>query len=263
MIKILYCQTIFLASENLKEKNFNSLKSLKYIIEDLPSNCKIIFKIKGWCYKEKFWIELVDLIKTLPIDIEFSRLDHNYGKSYTVNKIISECKEDFDYILTCDSDIVFLENQHYIERLLEFYEKFSEKKIGLLALNQKGMNCHIYSEQTTVINYEGKFFKEEIRGTGGIAGGCFFISKEIWKKVNGYDCMGVFCGEDGMLMSKIFRSGLKCFLIKTLDVYHPYDFPGENYRKWKRKQKLVNNNITEKILEKMSKISVEELWNKE
>lgn len=64
-------------------------------------------------------------------------------------------------------------------------------------------------------------------------------------------------------MSKILRLGLECFLIKTIDVFHPYDYPDENYRRWKRKQKLINNNVTEKMLESMSKIFVEELWNKE
>lgn len=264
MIRILFCQPIFLASEKLKEKNFNSIKSLKYIIEYLPRDYEIIFKLEGWSFKDKFWREFEELVSSLPIQIEYKRLEHNYGKAYIINKIVREHTDDFNYILTCDSDIIFLENQHYIERLVESMEKFPTEKRGIISLNQKICTFHKYQFMKNSFIYDGLYSKEELKKGPGIAGGCFFIPNERWKIIGGYDLRGIRFGDDGNLFSKNLISGAENYMFSTLSVIHPRDFPDENFRKWKRKEMSIKRGIMGKEeLEELSKKSIEELWNHE
>ena len=114
------------------------------------------------------------------------------------------------------------------------------------------------------LTYSGSYFKEELKWGGGIAGGCFFISNERWKIIEGYDLKGIRFGDDGNLFSKNLKSGVKNYMFYTLSVIHPPDFPGENFRKWKRKEMSVKRGILDKEqLEELSKKSIEELWNHE
>lgn len=270
MIRILFCQPIFLASEKLKEKNFDSIKSLKYIIEYLPYDYEIIFKLEGWAFKDKFWSEFVELVSSFPIQIEYRRLEHNYGKAYVINKIVREHRDDFDYILTCDSDIVFLENQHYLERLVECNKTHPERE--LISMNLLKMDAHNWKILNKKKEYDGKFNKEIFfyndSIAGGIAGGCFFINKKSWKIISGYRQINVFGGDDGVMMSDLYKKNIKTCVLKTLSVIHPWDVPGVKifggqYRLWKSKLNQDKTEKTKQELEELSKKSIEELWNHE
>lgn len=259
-MKILFCQPIFLGNKCLKEKNINSLKSLPYLIESLPTNYDIKFRLEGWSYKQEYWEEFCKILENFSFDIECQRLEHNYGKAYVINKIVKECQWDFDYIFTCDSDIIFLENQNYFTRLIASEKILPKNKIGLLAPNQLKLCAHNYSDLKEEIKYEGDFGNEILRSGPGVAGGCFLISKKLWLDVGGYTPMGVFCGEDGNLVGKIMTRGMKNYVMVNLNVVHPYDLPKEKYRVWKSKQKLLSSVKTNKELEQLSKEAIKELW---
>ena len=263
-MKILFCQPIFIPDENLKKKNFDSIKSLIYILQNKPENYEIEFKIQGWVKKDKDWEDLKDLIKSLNFRIEYERLDHNFGKSYVINKIIKETSFQ-DYIFTCDSDIVFLENQNYLKRLIECLEIYPEKERGLVAPYISDGTCHLYSH----LYYQGKYQGEHGEETvvfnkdlpGGVAGGCFLIYGKTWEEIKGYKLVGTWGGEDGILMSEMFKKNFCTVVLKTVSIFHPLDIPGEKYRPWKNKR-INNFKVTNSIedLIKESEDSLKTIW---
>ena len=86
----------------------NSLESaIKYVLPNVK-----IFIIGGYCAKEEYWTKIYNLQKNSNNKIfKIYKGSINMGKAYYVNKMINyliKQNYNFDYILTCDSDIIFI-----------------------------------------------------------------------------------------------------------------------------------------------------------
>ena len=220
-MKILFFQPIFIPDDNLLKKNLDSIESLKFILQDKPDEYEITFKISGWVKKEEYWDNLVKTVEKQDFNISYERLEHNYGKAYVINKIVEET-EEHDYIFTCDSDIIFLENQHYLERFVECMERFPQEKRGLVAPKFNGTRVHKLNLFDEKIAYRGKYGQEILKYNSsmeqGIAGGCIFIYHKAWKKIGGYRVTGIFGGDDGLLMKDIHREKFLKFVLISLTI---------------------------------------------
>lgn len=239
MSRTIFIQPIFVPDEKRFQRNLDSINSFINYCE--KNNVKIDCIFGGWG-KEEYMTKIIDILsrKDLPFNVvSNNKFSKNYGKATVVNYLHKKAEEKqlkYDFILTCDSDIVFKEDEpNMIERLEKASERLDElrnKKTGLIALQQEGHCCH----------WEHKFqnkldFEEQVKFPNraeGIAGGCLFIRKEAWDKIGGYRVLGVYAGDDAYMMIDMVRNGYTIQLCTTISIIHPHD-TDEEYQKWKNK----------------------------
>lgn len=231
-IKILLTQTIFIPDEDKLQRSINSVKSFKNILNNNIFNIIIDINIGGWAKSESLWTSFIQNVdkKLLP---NITRFDRNYGKSYIINEL-SKNIDNYDYMISLDSDIIF-NNNNVIKRLINLANKIPihlNKPFGLLALNQEDQNCHL----TEILDISLKIEDEEIKWNdkgNGIAGGCFFTSKENWKEINGYrKGLKNYDSDDHYLFTDTLNNNRTYGMVTTLSVIHPED-KDKDYALWK------------------------------
>ena len=142
-IQVLVVQPIFIPNEAMLKKNLDSLKTLKNI---MTTGYGITIRLGGWAADGKLWGEFISEVNKIPLKIsDIKRFDKNYGKAWIVNNLTTDI-DKFHYLFTFDSDIKFIPEQNYIDRLMEvakYPNEIFNKPFGVLSLNQKESNCHI------------------------------------------------------------------------------------------------------------------------
>lgn len=237
MAPILYCQPIFCPDGARLDRNIASLESLRRYMDHHGIDLSMLrYSFGGWCKTEESWKIITAKLKAL-FNVEATRFDKNYGKATVVNRLIESATGIYTHILTADSDIIFcIEEPCMFDRLLDAVrcsENIRGIPCGLVALQQKGSNCHIPVIFENQLEYSSGESLVWPTGCGGIAGGCLFISWEAWHQVGGYRVMGVYAGDDAFLMIDMMAHGFSIQVIDTLAIIHPPDNDG-TYSAWKR-----------------------------
>jgi hypothetical protein len=274
MKNILLVQPIFLPDMARLNRNVNSLLSLNsYIEKNGLSEVNLGINIGGWAKTDQLWNEFVIQIRHLfNGNLNPIRLDKNYGKAYTINKLISDFNNEYDYqyILSLDSDIIFIEEEKYFFlRLIQMAENITnlkQKPFGFISLNQQGHGCHyktVYeNSHKYTIQINNDIIKEHAvwpNDPSGIAGGCLFISKQLWDKVGGYRIMGVYAGDDAYFLLDTHLNNFTYQMSDSISIIHPHE-NDEQYAKWKvlvcqRDSGAIKSNIDNQIKE------AESFWN--
>ena len=276
MSRTVFVQPIFVPDEKRFERNLNSINSFIYYCE--KNNVKIDCVFGGWG-REDLMLKIIDRLseKDLPFNIiSIQKFSRNYGKAIVVNKLVKAVEEkgvDFEFILTCDSDIMFTETEKDIIERLEGISQVTEtihrKPFGVLGINQKGESHHRPKTFQKVLelivdNYSEKIswgepepeLKEVYDCATHIAGGCLFISKSGWDKVGGYRVMGVYAGDDTYLLKDLAENGFNYQLVQSINIYHPPENDTEYY-KWKqmttKKYSGPRKNNIDKIMDETDK----------
>jgi len=264
---ILFTQPIFAPDTKRLERNLNSILSLKenydYMIDGIYMG--------GYAREDWMWEKIYEVTKDIPNCI-ITKYNTNYGKAYVINDLVKKAteKNTYHFMLTADSDILFLQpNKFMIPRLLECVERTIEKKhkpFGVVALNQQGYNCNMIPEcSQNTFEYTNIFGQKERvlwnNAPAYIAGGCLFTSIDAWKKVNGYRIMGVYAGDEAYYLQDMSRIGHTWQLIETIHVEHPHENDLE-YAQWKGK--VCQRDSTGKVKNDISKQiqEAEEFWRK-
>ncbi len=241
-MRILYAQPIFLPDDEIFEKNIQSIISLKNVIKNCPKEVEIDIELGGWSINDGYWNKFIKKVNSVGLkNVNITRFDKNYGKAYAINRLTTNMK-DYDFLLTADSDIIFKDIEHFINRILEVVNKsnsITNKPFGVMGINQEISNCHLLDylskNQHEFVGY--KRHNEKIRwhsSPSGIAGGCLFISSDNWIKTGGYREMGVYAGDDALFLIDTNKQGHSFFLCETISVIHPPE-NNEKYQKWKVK----------------------------
>lgn len=228
---ILYAQNIFIPNEYFLEKNMTSIHSFFEVIYNNNKDYDFIIKFGGWSATDDLWSCFLDRMSMYNnIIIDILRYDENYGKAWSVNRLTSN--EKFDFLLTADSDIIFIQPD-IIFRSLNVYK--NDDKFGLIAMNQKDNSCHIYNSLNSSYDINGEILIYN-KQPAYIAGGCLIIKNELWQKINGYRVMGVYAGDDAYILSDCHNHGYKLGMAKDLYVIHPTDtIDLHQYNLWKIK----------------------------
>lgn len=241
-MKFIFVSPIFCPNDNMFNRNINSLKSaIKFILPKVET-----FLLGGFCAKEDYWKSIDEIIKESKSEkIKIYKGKQNKGKAYNVNKMmryIINKNTQFDYVLTCDSDIIFIDD------IIHNFKKLNLDNHGIISPLQLEHCCHLIEnlEKKIEIHNDKKItFYYSPEGTY-IAGGCWFIKKESWEMVGGYQVLGVYCSDDANLLRDISNRGFKVCICDLLKVIHPHDdFP--KYAKWKYKTSLKTMSLDEAI----------------
>lgn len=246
---------IFCPSQKIFKRNKESILSFIEFIKRNPeyvegnnNEIKLNIIYSGWAFKDEWWNELENLIKTNLPYAKCYRFDRNYGKSKIVNSIVSNyviSNPDTQFLFTCDSDIKFIPEQEvFFDRMLlaaNCFQQYTKQSFGFFSLDQKEENCHWYNTHMDKnLSYDiiGKPLKEELvwpSSGQGIAGGALFINLKMWSIVNGYrQFNNPYCGEDGHLLRDAQLKGFCVAIIKTLSIIHPITDNDPDYVKYKQ-----------------------------
>ncbi|CAG7581316.1 MAG: putative dolichol monophosphate mannose synthase [uncultured marine phage] len=233
-MRVLYVQPIFIPSEYMLERNLRSVRSISNILKNNSDDIEVEIRLAGWSLTDDLWDRFVsEVVKQRYSKIKIERYDKNFGKAYCVNKLSEEI-DNYDYMLSADSDIVFMDIPNMLSRLGSMARKvsnFTGKDFGMFALNQAEHNCHMVND----LNESFEFEEERVvwnNYPGFIAGGCIFTSKDNWKKCGGYKEMGVYAGDDAYFLIDTNKNGNTFGMIESISVIHPLD-DNKEYAKWK------------------------------
>lgn len=274
MSRVAFVQPIFAPDQLRLDRNLASLESIAAYFDAYPYE-DMDFHFGGWALDE-YWPQIQEVIETRFKDKKHvaKKFNKNFGKALVVNTLMTgvEC----DYILTVDSDILFLpEHDNMVQRLIECVpatNHFHKKPFGVIGLNQEG-DCH-HREKTYEITREipTKYGIEKVSWgmpdledhepyecTTHIAGGCIFLSKYAWDKLRGYRVMGVYAGDDTYLMKDLGEGGFNYQLIQTLGICHPPE-DDEEYQKWKDKVTKKYSGERKKNIDKIIE-ETDEFWS--
>ena len=181
-------------------------------------------------------------------------------------------KFDFKYFLTADSDIIFtIETPNLFPRLIDCAEGSVDirgKPFGFIGLQQEQNGCHrldlIWKNKYHIINRYDK--EEELvypNISAGIAGGCLFISTDLWELIGGYKIRGVYAGDDAHLIHDTHQVGFSYQVSPEISIIHPSSSDSdysEHKHRWCRKGE-THTPKTKKELEKVIK-ELEQYWIK-
>jgi len=137
MKKISFVQPIFAPDKLRLNRNLESLESIAKYTD--KNNFDVKFHFGGWA-KGDYWPTINDLINDKFKDSPFivKKFDRNYGKAVVVNSLVDGAESE--YLLTCDSDMVFqMEEENMWQRLIECANKAKELRtnpFGLVSFNQ-------------------------------------------------------------------------------------------------------------------------------
>jgi hypothetical protein len=211
----------------------NSIKSFfKYLDAYNITNLRIIYS--GWCKHQEYWKEIESFIlnPNQKQDVLVEDKLKNYGKAVVVNDIIKNDGENYKYIFTFDSDILFDPNEpNVLQRCRDIAEV--TENFGLISLNQQENNCHLYDHFTESRITNGEVLKWH-PGGAGIAGGCLFISMAAFRSIGGYRKLGVYDSDDGFMMLDMAAKKYFLAACETINIMHPYTKElKEGYNQWK------------------------------
>lgn len=176
--------------------------------------------------------EMQSWLKTLISDkVRVIISERNIGKAGIINKVYSSIGRDFDFIISLDSDLVFIdEGYNFIDEMV--IAKNNNPEFGILSTFQQNNDQHLWDGLPRVKNTNnhsiafGKF--------NSIAGGCIILHSQLWAQLGGYSLHGgVYGFDDGLMMQSVHLSGKLTGVIKNVRLYHPHD-EDDDYRDWKR-----------------------------
>lgn len=241
MNETLIVQPIFCPTKRMLGVQLKSMLSLHRYMQQYPMRADICFA--GFVDRD-YYDELVANINKLfgRKSCILLRFNKNYGKAYVVNEAIKRVLQqtnNYQYLLTFDSDICFETNQpNLLQRLIDTSEKASkvlDKPFGLIACNFTGDNLHWSDKFENRKQAGDEFIIWPTDPAGGIAGGCIFVSIDTWLKVGGYRVVGVYAPDDGYLMLDVYEAGYFICVLETLFVHHPGSFDDPHYQIWKER----------------------------
>jgi len=239
MSKIMaYVQPIFAPDKIRLDRNLDSLHSMSVHLQCHPFD-DIEFYFGGWA-KDEYWPLISEVVTREFAGRKFilKKFDKNYGKGKVVNTLMKDV--DTKYVLTADSDILFLKEEYKMfERLInaaEISPVIRGIPFGMLSLNQSGNNCHLSFCYNQRVEYDNKFGRYEAHcfpdGGGGIAGGCIFFENKLWKLIGGYKVMGVYAGDDAYFLMDVYNLKRSIQIFETCSVIHPHE-DDPVYAQWK------------------------------
>jgi glycosyltransferase involved in cell wall biosynthesis len=172
--------------------------------------------------------ELRTWLLTLQSDkVKVELLDKNIGKAAAITAMTAKYS-DYDYFVNFDSDLICL-TENWLEILVNCFRKID--KAGMVAVNYINNGNYPHPQQPK----EEKIDTYTYQYGGGVAGGCFITSKELWINSRGYErSTGVYGGVDGQWRLAVASMGYKCGYISEVLFEHPYDKETE-YFAWKIK----------------------------
>lgn len=232
-----YVQPIFCPTEQMSERNINSINSFYDYYDLMKYDFKCVFG--GYCATDEIWNNIKKIIKKRSNGkAKIIRYDKNYGKAYIVNSLTKQLK-NIDYFLTADSDILYkIDQLDIVSRLVEAFQHATSIGLNpsLVALFQEEANCHILELcYQNKYYYQGKLDYEMVCKPsihGGVAGGCICIDKKFWDLVGGYQILGVYAGDDANLMKDSFDRGYSFLLSNSIRCIHPHE-TNKEYQDWK------------------------------
>ena len=241
---ILFVQPIFAPDELRLEQNKKSIISIGNYLKKYP--CEINFIFGGWAYNNNLWTSITNTInESIPGKYikEIKRFDKNYGKAYVVNNLYNSKKKlNFNYFLTCDSDIIFsLDCPNIFQRLIDVAKKsqnHTNKQFGFVSLDQRQGCCHLHKLFDVKYQITNRYSQKETlsfsKKGNGIAGGCLFINRKLWEQVGGYKVLGVYAGEDGALLRDAYKNNYSYQVSNDIFIIHPHSNDKEYAEmKWK------------------------------
>lgn len=237
MIQCLYCP-----DDYFLKKSIDSIISTNSLLQDniLFNVYNFTIYLQGYFGNDILYNKYYEIISKLDMKINIKielKSSPNLGKSTAINNIIKsftvsfpgglEEKKEKKYILVMDSDIII--NNIDFSKLINALE--TNKKIGLIAINQKEDNRHnninnkiLYTPDNEILLYSDKCI--------GVAGGCFFIKLEILIEFP-YPNVGIYGMDDTIYHKTLFDNNYLVVIAKNMYVTHPFDYLSIEYNNWK------------------------------
>ena len=155
-------------------------------------------------------------------------LDENIGVSRAHN-IMWKLYDDIDFYNKVDNDM-FFKKKNWINEAIHIYDNSPE-------LGAVGYLCN-YQNQHPVVNNDKVSYRRSI---GNIGGACFFVSKNIHKKI-GFWCekYALYGEEDADFCMRLYRSNLSTAYLMDMDVMENIPEHWEDYIKFKRESNKHN-----------------------
>ena len=231
-MNIVFLQQTFFPGGDMSDLSIASIKSFyDYITKYYPTT-PVRFVLGGWAANSEEWDKLTGVAFRKPENCKLylKRFDHNFGKAYIVNNLFGE--QNFfieDFFLTADSDIRFdLNVPNIFDRLTEGTERLAgilKAPCGVLAANMTEGNCHLFNEVDHEFFWDSEKYGQEslltMKGVGGIAGGCLYVSRSAFADVQGYQVRSVYGPDDARLFPDMYRKGYCFGIMKSVTVIHP------------------------------------------
>jgi GT2 family glycosyltransferase len=188
-------------------------------------------------------------------------LDENIGKGKALNKAVKTYAPEFnpDYICSMDSDIIHIDN-NWLHKSLKTFTDYkihyrNKPKIKPLALVSPNMLEDAVSFNNHLIDrLEGYHIKVRswscwtTHNNAGIAGPCFIVDYEAWKKIGGYYDALYIGGNDAYMLNDLFRTGYQAIVNKDVYFIHPkHTKEEEQYTKWKLNMISKSNTRPQKL----------------
>lgn len=251
MSEMVYVQPVFCPSRGQTDLNLNSLISLAEYIKSQEQGSFLRFDVVlgGWCINDQYWQEIADVCdKHFPADwnISLKKFDKNYGKAFVVNYLMNKYLPEHPetkYIMTCDSDMVMLQDQRYLFQrgilACQVASQVRKQKTGLVAFNQAEDNCHWVQHMDMRAPYKiNELGIDEMlswpSSKCGIAGGAWIISRDAWDAVGGYNVGNqAYHGDDGLLLRSVQEAGFTANVLFSCSIKHPKQEDKE-YIEWKK-----------------------------
>lgn len=171
----------------------------------------------------------------------------NVGKGKAINDGVDMYAQEFnpDYLCSIDSDMVFVDVdwlKELVNTFPEYDSHYKNKKtvppLGLVSPYQitddaVSQSVHRLTNGFNII--AGKYSCWTSASNQGIAGGCFLIRYELFKRIGGYHTKTYIGGNDAHILGELHRMGYKAVVNRTVNSIHPKDTDTEKeYMKWKR-----------------------------
>jgi len=246
MSEVVVVQQIFCPTKDMFDFNVNSITSLAKYFE--ANNYKDIDFVFGGYAEPEYLQRILTLYKKyFSGRCKFFKFEDNFGKAYVVNHLVNQyltAHPETKYILTFDSDIVFEtypENAHLIDRLtnlVPYVETLHKRPFGLFGINMHGDNAHWLHKFDRRHTIGDEVVSWPSNGVG-IAGGALFISVDLWKKIHGYQVVGVYAPDDAILMRDTVNAGHSISVVETTFINHPGTQDDKEYQSWKVKTSQI------------------------
>ena len=238
---VVYIQPFFAPDRQRFERNKASLESLARYLAAYPHTVRVV--LGGWG-REPYIGELERIATERFPDAVIRRFDRNYGKAHVVNTLYDTVVKgrlpEARHLLLADSDMVFTTDvPNLFPRLLDAGERLTahvRKPLGMMGLNQLDHCCHMPEIHDNRLAFVNRFGGEDVvvypNSTSGVAGGCFFTTRQTWEIIGGYRHMGVYAGDDAYFLHDVGQKGFSYSVALTLAVIHPKE-EDEAYAHWK------------------------------
>lgn len=171
----------------------------------------------------------------------------NLGKGKAINQAVKQFEDEVkpNFIVSMDSDIVHIDRL-WLRKSIQTFSDYNEhyknnKKVKALGL----MSPNMLSDKVSMNNhYIGRIPAYDIKVKNwscwtsdkntGIAGPCFVIDYNAWKKIGGYYDALYIGGNDAHMLYDLHLNDYHAIINKDIYFIHPHDDKNENeYREWK------------------------------